>query len=133
MVYTQRAATNIGVSGCYWLSIINASKIDCDIIKFYARCVYNKWINDDCFVNAPDEIMQDLTCKAWNVTKESANYKCRPGEIEILRFERVNTGATLAHFVVGDGLGNVAYDPLGDSGTVKYGTLASKRIFREVK
>jgi hypothetical protein len=64
------------------------------------------------------------------VIKESANYVATKGEHEILYFEREDTLQTWGHFVVGDGLGVVCYDPYGDSMTVKKGKLTSKRIFR---
>jgi hypothetical protein len=35
-----------------------------------------------------------------------------------------------SHFVLGNGEGGVAYDPLGDSKTVALGALQSKRILK---
>ena len=71
-----------------------------------------------------------LTGVAWTATKEPPDYQTVRGEQEILYFERKDTMQTWGHFVVGDGFGVVAYDPYGDSQTVRKGALAGKRIFR---
>jgi len=57
---------------------------------------------------------------------ESPDRKCKAGEVEILYFE---APGDLQHFVVGDGSGNVVWDPYGESKTVRTGKLVSKRIF----
>jgi hypothetical protein len=49
---------------------------------------------------------------------------------EILHFERVvGRGKIIPHFVAGDGLCHVAYDPWGVSKTVREGELRSRRVF----
>jgi len=68
----------------------------------------------------------------WAVSHQAAQYITRSDELEILRFERKAAMKTYAHFVVGDGRGQVAYDPLDNAQTVAAGTLASKRIIKRL-
>ena len=134
----QQIASIFGESGCYFDSIITAgeeiAKKTIDRLRFYGRARNQGWMLANCYLESPDEILQDITDCPWTVRKESAAYKTKPGEIEILRFEWNNRpGSTLSHFVLGDGNGEVKYDPMGDqSPVVKYGVLASKRVFTEV-
>ena len=129
----QLLAIAYGDGACYLDSLIDASGSDLDRLKYLQHCIDNKWMQENCFVIEPEEILQDLTSRAWNMHKECPDYKCKPGEIEILRFEWISKpGTTLGHFVHGDGNGSIAYDPMGDRSPVaKYGTLVSKRIFTE--
>ena len=84
--------------------------------------------NDDnnFFVKNPDKMLTFLTDIAWSVSKEPATYRLALGEWEIDRWERVKTGVTTGHFRLPE------WDSLQDSQTVKFGNLASKRIFRKV-
>jgi len=130
----QASAIVYGESGCYLDSLLESAGGSVDRLRYYRRAFDMKWMQEDCYILEPAEILQDLTYKAWICNKQGADYKCKPGEVEILRYERVKAGVTLSHFVLGDGMGNIKYDPMGDnSPTVRYGTLVSKRIFTEVK
>lgn len=61
----------------------------------------------------------------YNDRHDPPHEMCRPEQREILYFENGNMG----HFVVGNGMGDVAWDPWLNSNTVQYGKLVSKRIF----
>lgn len=132
----QRIAEAVGENGCYFLSVIYlAEKISgrkCSHLDVYLEMVAKKYMEKDCYLNAPDKILSDLTGQKWTIEKKLSNYKCKKGELEILYFENKTTMKTFGHFVVGNGLGSVEYDPYGDSNTVKNGTLQSKRVFWKI-
>ena len=130
----QRYCEALGKSGCYFLSILNlAEKITGKLIdhaRAYEECLGAAFIKADCFVNFPGRILEHYTGSMYEVSQAAKDYKPSTGEFEILRFERKDTTQTFAQFVVGDGTGRVAFDPYGDSLTVREGYLVSKRIFR---
>jgi hypothetical protein len=100
-------------------------------------------IAEDATVNDAGQLLSVLTSQGWTCHKAGPghelplDYVCKPGEREILRYERPaelgDTASTdRAHFVTGDGKGVLIWDPYGDSRTVKVGKVVSKRIFRRV-
>jgi len=133
---TQKDLERIGKEGCYFLSLLAAIEheltIHLDIYQVYLESLAAKYIEENCFVNSPEKIITVYLGGNWAVSKEDANYKTQPGQIEILRYERKEGMTTWAHFVLGDGAGQVAYDPYGASATVRLGKLVSKRILRRV-
>jgi hypothetical protein len=82
--------------------------------------------NDNFFVERPDDYLGLLTGELWNVTKESADYKWGSGEFVVERWERVRPASTTGHFRL------PSWDPLIGSQTVKFGKVASLRVFRGV-
>lgn len=100
--------------------------------NMYYKAVQEGWMTTGCFINSPDaivnELMKPLPIRVqYTGVHEPPGYVCGPREYEVLRWER---GKDWGHFVVGDGSGHVAYDPMGLSETVAQGRLVSKRIFR---
>lgn len=132
----QKDFENIGAEGCYFLSIIKAAEniknAYLDPYATYLKAIALHYLDEDCYVIDPAALLGMLAGDKYSVTKEPREYTPKDGEIEILRFERVDTTKTWAHFVLGDGKGAVAYDPYGASLTVRSGALVSKRIFRRV-
>lgn len=129
----QRVAKTIGSSGCYLISLLSLYGYEAQALSLYPEFVRARWMDEDCFIREPAAILNFIDNSAEHqVYHAPADYIPARGEREILRFELVDTGATYAHFVVGDGHGGVAYDPLGTSRTVKYGRLISKRIVRAI-
>jgi len=130
----QREFETIGKTGCYFLSIVHVAEKYTgkyiDAYDAYKAALKGKTMREDCYVLDPAALLRMLTGVAWTVTKEQSDYMATKGEQEILYFERNDTMQTVGHFVVGDGMGVVSYDPYGDSLTVKKGKLHSKRIFR---
>lgn len=141
----QRAALAIGRTGCYFLSILaiaeETASFRPDPLVEYAAAVQAKTLGDDCMVLDAGRLMTNVSGIAWACIKAGPghplplDYQTKPGEREILRYERPadpreGPGAEFAHFVVGDGSGCLAWDPWGDSAAVKNGKLVSKRIFR---
>jgi hypothetical protein len=128
----QKICKQIGESGCYFVCLLHLVNRDDDAIKLYKESVANGGIKEDCFVISPQLVLETASGKKFEVKYAGQFYKAEPDEFQILRFERKCTGTTYAHFVVGAGKGNVVFDPLGDSQTVKYGQVVSQRIIKEV-
>jgi hypothetical protein len=82
--------------------------------------------NDNFFVKAPDLFLSILTGNRWAVEKAGPDYAPARGEYVVDRWERVKTGTVTAHFRLPD------WDSLVDSQTVKYGRIASRRVFRRI-
>ena len=86
-------------------------------------------------INNPDDIALYFGVKYKHTARmEDANYVCVTGEQELLQWTRPREGDTTGenpwiHWVAGDGLGHVAYDPEGYSVTVAHGTMIAKKIF----
>ncbi|MGP1459157.1 MAG: DUF261 family protein [Treponema sp.] len=133
----QKTALEIGRYGCYFLSIVEAAEKKTGksfpILPTFLDMKKRGYIGEDSYVLAPDRIMSELTGKAYAVRHESRSYKAKDGEIEILRYEWRRKGETSAHFVLGDGSGRVAFDPLDGANTVKNGVIESKRIFTPLR
>lgn len=124
----------IQTDGCYFMSLLwhcnrlnNIPFSPEKINAFYDSALKYGWIEEDCTILNPTAILQHFGVNYKYTDKwERPDYKCRQGEIEILKFIRPEH----EHFVAGDGNGNVTYDPMGASKTVAEGKLQSKRIFR---
>lgn len=137
MRFVQKDFEKIAAEGCYFLSMHRAAEEltahYIDPYEIYLKAIALHYMGEDCYVTDPAALMQLMTSVKWAVYKEGKSYQPLTGDVEILRFERVETSKTIAHFVLGDGRGSVEYDPYGDSKTVRSGALVSKRIFRRVK
>lgn len=129
---SQEICRTLGESGCYFLSLLHLAKTDYAALTLFRLAVKRGIISEDCFVKDPAALMTLATGGKWEVRHEAVDYRTVQNEMEILIYERKVTGATYAHFVVGDGAGHVAYDPLGNSRTVAEGQLVSKRIVKRL-
>lgn len=127
--------------GCYFMSLIylasqkaSRSFSKGDVKFFYEHFIDNDWMNKHCFILLPGEILKFLGLKVEYLGHREGHVPTLGDEFEILCFERTYTTKegkqkTYKHFCTGDGLGHVAYDPMGMSNAVKFGELVSKRIF----
>ena len=129
---TQTIAKRLGDAGCYFLSLLHLAQRDNDAIGLYKQAVAQGIIDEDCYVKNPPLLLSLIAGGKWQVTHQAAQYQTRADEYEILRYERKATLKTYAHFVVGDGRGQVSYDPLDTSQTVAQGSLVSKRIVKRL-
>jgi hypothetical protein len=132
----QTIAKRIGETGCYFLCIMYlADKITdshFDIIEAYKKYMSMNYLGEDCFVMNPGEILSDLTGRNMRFDKAGI-LAVVPDDAHIIgRWSLQATMRTDGHFVVMRG-NEVAYDPIGESNTVKNGKLESYRIFQEVK
>lgn len=123
----------IGGEGCYFLCLVHLAEIvsreRIDAIPAFLQAVHREQVKMDCTVLLADKVLEALTGVVWKKTHEAAEYQPKDGEFEILRYERKSGSGTMVHFVVGDGRGEIEYDPMGESRTVREGSLVSKRIF----
>lgn len=141
----QKAALAIGKTGCYFLCICKlAELIDhqlIDPIEMYQEGNHALCLAEDCTVMDAGSLLSMMIAKRWTCIKAGSShplildYQCKEGEYEVLRYERPpelgDTKSTeRAHFVIGDGKGNLAWDPWEGSHTVAVGAVVSKRIFR---
>lgn len=134
MLSKQLIAKRIGASGCYFLSIVyhceKRTGKQVDIIALYDKALTSGWIESDCFMVKPADMIAYLLgidAKRVDVRHEVLNYKPKSNEMEITRYENRATGTTYAHFVCTKD-GAVIYDPYGASSTVTNGKPVSKRI-----
>lgn len=132
----QKTFLNLGLYGCYFFCLwkivekFNGVRYH-DPLLMFERAFERGDIREGCYVLRPDEILRRETGRKWEVRKEGADYQKMAGEVVVLRYERkVENGGDTSHFVLEteDGI----WDPLGESLTVKYGKVVSKRVFREV-
>lgn len=130
-----RLKKEIKKDGCYYMCLLyfankytntplSTSRINGTL---YFKFIQNKWMEVNCFIHSPGDILRSMGLKADYTGKhERPDYPCKANEIEILYFK----GPAGGHFVCGDGRGHVTYDPWGVSRAVTEGELVSKRIFR---
>lgn len=128
----RRLNIKIQKYGCYFMSMLflaNMFKgIELSIEKIeqiYNECISKNFMNINCYISNPDKILTylGLSCE-YNNRHDSAFYKCNRNEIEILCIKY----PTYKHFVVGDGNGNILYNPMGL--TAPNGYIESKRVFK---
>lgn len=129
--------------GCYELSffhvvnkLTNETFTPPKIGAYHRAFVAKDWVRHDDhykhYILDMSAMFQYFNIPARVVTKNGThrlppNYLCRDNDIEFLLFKRPGH---IGHFVVGDGKGNVAWDPMGRSLSVKEGKLIGKRVYR---
>lgn len=125
----QVVFVNLGENSCYLSCLVDIAeefngdqRIDTVMVFLHGQKL--GYVRDDCYLNLPEKVLFLMTGKAWVVRKEKSNYSALPNEYEVQRWEHATTSKTYSHFI------RPKYDPLGDSNTVKYGHLVSKRIFK---
>lgn len=149
----QAIAYAVGKTGCYYLSTLGVSESAGGAVKdpleTFIWAKKQGILKDDAYMLDPAKLVSALVGGKWVVLKAGngndssgsqyalpLDYRCRKDEFEVLRFQRNSgPGETVddaAHFVQGDGNGNVLFDPWGDSKTVREGWLVSRRIFRKI-
>jgi hypothetical protein len=79
---------------------------------------------DNWYVDFPASFLALLIGEEWSVSKEGPDYRPRPGEHVVQRWERQTTAGTIGHFRLPD------WDSLVDSRTVRDGRVVSTRVFR---
>jgi len=128
----KRLNESINKYGCYFMSILFlvnkylGLELSTDsILKIYDQSIKNNIMESNCYVNNPDKLFNNLGLRTkYTQVHESPNRKCSEDEIEILCLKYSNYN----HFVVGDGKGNITYNPMGKTAPNYY--LKSKRIFK---
>lgn len=125
----QKIMKALGESGCYFLSLVHLAEEICgkriDAVEVYQKALTNGWTDDEAMMIYPASVLSFMTGLKFAVVKKPANYIVHQSEYEVLVFQ----SEFFTHFVLGDGSGQVKYDPLGNSNTVRTGRLVEKRIF----
>lgn len=132
--------------GCYFMSLIEKAvkylRIEVDptrINQLYGVSRLHRWIEPDCTILLPQEILGHLGLKVHYLGHMPADYECTPGEFDILHFTHA---VYQHHFTGGDGRAyhggpgaesHVTYDPYGRCSSARYGVLADKRVFRIIR
>jgi len=133
-------------AGCYYITLANivekasGKAVDKTLVKTYALTevldgkVGN--IDSDMTIENANGVLakfgSPLRQKLNNGSVEfPADYVCKPGEYEALKFQYTNpVSGTYSHFVMGDGNGKCIGDPISTgSNSVRLGKVVSKRIF----
>lgn len=136
----DRLREEIREYGCYFMSLLylinhmtNMTLTTGRINALRRLFISQGWMDENCFILDPVAILGWAGINANIVTENGTHklppsYQIGPGEYEILEFKRPGE---MSHFVVGPYDGRrVGYDPYGDSESVRYGKLISKRVFR---
>lgn len=128
----QRLMKTLGEYGCYFLSLVRMAEgitqKRIDAVDVYLDALEKKWTDGEVTMLDPSAILDYMTGIKFSVRKENADYQAKDGEYEVLLY----TNGAYNHFVLGDGNGGTAYDPLGDSRTAASGRITGKRIFARV-
>jgi hypothetical protein len=135
----QTLLSEAGEAACYALDIIEIAEraagkkiepinaLQEGIVRGFIY--YNKTDpndNNNFYVRDPGAFLSMMTSTRWNVRKEGPEYEGTSEEYVVDRWERIKTGEIIAHFRLPD------WDSLADSQTVRYGKIASKRVFRRI-
>ena len=127
----QKFCLEIGNYGCYLLSIykaiLNTSTDACILARIANDYDYFKEhyiIGDDCEILQPEMI-----CKRYGINVVVEKTKNWPDNALFVIGKWHNKRTGYSHFVLMKGPREVAYDPLGDSLTVKNGDIESYRVF----
>lgn len=118
--------------GCYFMSLLflankyTGFKLSTTVIvKLYNNFIEMGYMDKNCYIQNPDRILSNLGLNGVYAQRhDPPKYKCKHDEIEILCLQY----PTYTHFVVGDGLGHIAYNPMGITAPNYF--LKSKRIFK---
>ena len=125
----------ISTWGCYYISLVNLASLITGK-EFTAKQIIESWNKDynekDTDIESsclnPVGILKEYGVTATFLGPQDKFYQCKENEYEILEYFNIKT--LIVHFVLGDGKGNVLFDPYPNSNTVKNGVLRSKRIFK---
>lgn len=128
----KKLPTMINKYGCYMMSMFflagQQTSISYDakgIIAWFEKWKQKGFVDDECTILNPDGIFGDLGVRTkYTQTHEPPEYVASEDEFEIQAWNWKFT-----HFVAARS-GIVAYDPLGESWSVKNGVCVSKRIFK---
>ena len=133
MAYRQKDCKALGEEGCYFLSLVWIAERelghDLDALAVFDEARRNGWAGEDCYMSNPAGMMSELLGKPCAIRKSwDFSAPLAAGEREVRCYRRETTGVTYYHFVAVDGEGDVIYDPLEDSWTVRLGKPHSRRI-----
>lgn len=131
------ALNPIGKWGCYFTSMVNMVEDETGnvrskkaVILLFLNALRAGWVDEEATVLFPDELLKSMGSSLRLKTKADVPLplpQTLPGEYEILKFAKPGH----EHFVLGDGLGKIVFDPMTDHDMTPY-RLVGKRIYRKV-
>ena len=135
----QKTYKYLGDSGCYFFCINKIAEMAgtklTNLTDTYYKLLDEKIITEDAFVNNAKLFIEALTGDEWIVSKTSYISSIMMADIlsknlkDAFIVARYVNGS-YGHFVIINPENNeVIFDPLGESNTVKNGTIKSYRIF----
>lgn len=122
----QEKFKNIGDYGCYFLDILkHFGKLD-KVLDYYDKYVAKGWMDYDCYIQRPLDIVKDLSgYPNWEMKKSEVF----DSTAEIVVAYYFNPGTKLHHFVLHNSRNELRWDSLEPSNTVKNGYVESYRLF----
>lgn len=122
----QEKFKNIGDYGCYFLDLLkHFGKLD-KAIDYYDKYTRNSFMDYDCFIQKPLEIVKDLSgYPNWELKKSTVF----DNTAEIVVAYYYNPTTRLHHFVLHNSRNELRWDSLEPSNTVKNGHVESYRLF----
>ena len=121
----QGAYEEIGKYGCYFLSLLKTANKEQNALEYYFKYLGNKWIDKECFVMNPTNILNDLHGRKFNVIRSNSYDNKASVKIACWYNPRTN----YRHFVLMRDNKEVLFDSFGQSITVKEGFIESWRLF----
>jgi hypothetical protein len=122
----QQELKYIGTDGCYFLSLIAMAEWmenrRVGVVEAYEQATYNNNMTADCYVLDGAAILSDITLDSWTMRWEDASYKYKPQDWVIAEWR----WGDKTHFVVDHPF---KWSSLSDSQVLKYGYIASKRVY----
>lgn len=132
MKEVSEIAANVYDSGCYMLSLLRAllgrePTLE-EIVTNYKDFVKKGFMDKDCYMKQPLEIVKMLTGRNWRMTKSDTLDKTA----DIIIGYWYNPKTNYHHFVLMNKANKVVWDSLVDSNTVKNGKIESYRLFWKI-
>lgn len=132
---TRGVDSRIQKDGCYFMDLLyHGARLSGQpmsverVNQLYSIAVAEGMMRSDCYILDPAGILSLAGARVEYLGKMPSEYTCKEDEFEILRMTR----GEVSHFVCGNGIGIVTYDPWRPSSqTAEYGNVHSKRIFKE--
>ena len=139
----QVMLAEMGEAACYYLALcwfaVERGRV-ISVAEDFAACVKTGWIRynwddpkwaDNCFVSYPDAVLGYLLNEPgqWVVEKRPPEGPFPEGALLVGRYDWVTTRGTFSHFVPLKADLTPAWDSMGESNTVRNGTLQSVRVF----
>lgn len=124
----QSILKKIGDEGCYFLCLLKACGLpQSRIADAYCECLERGYIGEDCFIKDGAAILRLFGINATRLEKLDAEAALRlAGELPKVQIACYVNGR-YSHFVLIEDGG--LWDPLGESNTVRNGTLKSWRLY----
>lgn len=122
----QEKYKNLGLSGCYFFDLLkHFGKVD-KAIDYYDKYTNKGWMDYDCFIQRPLDIVKDLSgYPNWDMKKSEVF----DNKAEIIVAYYYNPITKLHHFVLHNDRNGLRWDSLEPSNTVKNGYVESYRLF----